>query len=264
MFSTSPTRPTTSTFALRPASAAISPTTAPAPAMSHFMSSIPPAGLMQMPPVSKVTPLPMNASGLAWLSPLPRAVPLHHHHARLVGAALRHAEQRAEAELLHLLRAEHLDLDAERAQRAAALRHLGRGRARWAARSTRSRVRNTPSATARSGAQAALAAAASAVSEVGALQLRLVLVLLRRAVAVEAVAAQQQRPARMRRRAARPEPRPRTPPRGSARQRAARAPPAASSVLRAAVRLAEPDRDHLRSRPAPGTAQMCRGLPFGP
>ena len=65
MFSTSPTRPTASTFALRPASAAISPTTAPAPAMSHFMSSMPPAGLMLMPPVSKVTPLPMKASGLA-------------------------------------------------------------------------------------------------------------------------------------------------------------------------------------------------------
>ncbi len=78
MFSTSPTRPTTSTFALRPASAAMAPITAPAPAMSHFMSSMPPAGLMEMPPVSKVTPLPTKASGLDLAPPflplpLPRA-----------------------------------------------------------------------------------------------------------------------------------------------------------------------------------------------
>ena len=32
--------------------------------MSNFMSSMPPAGLMEMPPVSKVTPLPMKAIGL--------------------------------------------------------------------------------------------------------------------------------------------------------------------------------------------------------
>ncbi len=55
--------PTASTLARRPASAAISPATTPAPAMSHFMSSMPPAGLMLMPPVSKVTPLPMKAIG---------------------------------------------------------------------------------------------------------------------------------------------------------------------------------------------------------
>ncbi len=79
MFSTSPTRPTASTLALRPASAAIRPTTVPAPAMSHFMSSMPPAGLMLMPPVSKVTPLPMKAQRLrpgaflrrSWRRPAP-------------------------------------------------------------------------------------------------------------------------------------------------------------------------------------------------
>ena len=31
--------------------------------MSHFMSSMPPAGLIEMPPVSKQTPLPISASG---------------------------------------------------------------------------------------------------------------------------------------------------------------------------------------------------------
>ncbi len=45
MFSTSPTSPTALTLALRPASAAIRPITVPAPAMSHFMSSMPPARL---------------------------------------------------------------------------------------------------------------------------------------------------------------------------------------------------------------------------
>ena len=124
--------PTTSAFALRPASAAISPITVPAPAMSHFMSSMPPAGLMEMPPVSKVTPLPMKASGLAAF--LPFGAPIHFITTMRgsCDAALRHAEQRAEAELLHLLRAEDLDLDAELGQRLAAFRafdrrqHVGR------------------------------------------------------------------------------------------------------------------------------------------
>ncbi len=39
--------------------------TAAAPAMSPFMSSIEPAGLIEMPPVSKTTPLPTKASGAA-------------------------------------------------------------------------------------------------------------------------------------------------------------------------------------------------------
>jgi hypothetical protein len=51
------------TFALRPASAIISPMTTLAPPMSHFMSSMPLAGLIEMPPVSKVTPLPTKAIG---------------------------------------------------------------------------------------------------------------------------------------------------------------------------------------------------------
>ena len=39
------------------------PYTAAAPAMSHFMSSMPWAGLIEMPPVSKQMPLPTSASG---------------------------------------------------------------------------------------------------------------------------------------------------------------------------------------------------------
>src|SRR6266404_4637799 len=63
MFSTRPTRPTALTRARRAARRRISPMTTPAPAMSHFMSHMPPAGLIEMPPVSKVTPLPIKASG---------------------------------------------------------------------------------------------------------------------------------------------------------------------------------------------------------
>ena len=98
--------------------------------MSHFMSSMPADGLMEMPPVSKVTPLPMNASG-AGASPfaglgalaLPPlllglgrpagAPPLHDHELGLPLRALADAEERAHAELLHLPLAQHLDLDAE-------------------------------------------------------------------------------------------------------------------------------------------------------
>ena len=63
MFSTRPMAPTALTFALRAASACISPTTQAAPPMSPFMSSMLPAGLMEMPPVSKQTPLPTKATG---------------------------------------------------------------------------------------------------------------------------------------------------------------------------------------------------------
>ena len=37
--------------------------------MSHFMSSMPAAGLIEMPPVSKVTPLPTNATGWSFAPP---------------------------------------------------------------------------------------------------------------------------------------------------------------------------------------------------
>ena len=63
MFSTRPSTPTALTRALRPASACMRPATAAAPPMSHFISSMPSAGLMEMPPVSKVTPLPTKAIG---------------------------------------------------------------------------------------------------------------------------------------------------------------------------------------------------------
>ena len=98
--------PTASTLALRAASACISPTTQAAPAMSPFISSMLAAGLIEMPPVSNVTPLPTKATGLP--SP-PAPFQRNHHHARFVLGALRDAEQRVHAELLHRLGLEHLD-----------------------------------------------------------------------------------------------------------------------------------------------------------
>ena len=63
MFSTKPTTPITFLAILRPANAAIAPVTAAAPRISNFMSSIPFGGFKEIPPVSKVTPLPTKASG---------------------------------------------------------------------------------------------------------------------------------------------------------------------------------------------------------
>jgi hypothetical protein len=100
MFSTRPIAPITLTFALRAASACMRPTTQAAPAMSPFMSSMLPAGLIEMPPVSKQTPLPTKAMGLlAGLA----AVPAHDDHAAVAFRPLRHAEQRAHAEFRHRL-----------------------------------------------------------------------------------------------------------------------------------------------------------------
>ena len=92
------------------------------PAMSHFMSSMPAAGLIEMPPVSKVTPLPIKASGAVCRRA--GAVPLHDDEPRRPGAALRDAEQRAHAEFAHRPLVEHLDLDAELLERP---RRVGKG-----------------------------------------------------------------------------------------------------------------------------------------
>ena len=55
--------PTTFFAKFRPAMAHIAPVTAAAPPISHFISSMPLAGFIEMPPVSKVTPFPTRAKG---------------------------------------------------------------------------------------------------------------------------------------------------------------------------------------------------------
>ena len=64
--------------------------------MSNFISSISAAGLSEMPPVSKVMPLPTSTTGA---SPLARAVVAQHDEAQRLGRALRHRQERAHAEL---------------------------------------------------------------------------------------------------------------------------------------------------------------------
>ena len=84
--------------------------------MSHFMSPMPAAGLIEMPPVSNVTPLPMKATGAAAGG---AAAMLHDDDAGRPDAALRDPEQRAHAELAHAVLVEHLDREAERGSEAA-------------------------------------------------------------------------------------------------------------------------------------------------
>ncbi len=124
MFSTRPMMPTALTFALRAASSCMRPTTQAAPAMSPFMSSMPAAGLSEMPPVSKVTPLPTKTIGSPPFGA--GALPLHHHDMTRLHAALPDGEQRIHAELCSVLRAEHLDLHAELGELLGALSELGR------------------------------------------------------------------------------------------------------------------------------------------
>ena len=115
MFSTRPMTPTALTLALRAASACIRPTTQAAPPMSPFMSSMPPAGLIEMPPVSKQTPLPTKATGCVALL---AAVPAHDHGAARPCRALRRRRAARPCRASSSPCVEHLDLDAELAQQA--------------------------------------------------------------------------------------------------------------------------------------------------
>ena len=63
MFSQLGIRPTTLMAGCSSASAAKVPSTLAAPPMSNFISSISAAGLMEIPPVSKVMPLPTSTTG---------------------------------------------------------------------------------------------------------------------------------------------------------------------------------------------------------
>ncbi len=124
MFSASAQTPTTLALALRPAIAAIAPATAPAPPMSHFIASIPSAGLIEMPPVSKVMPLPTRTTGVApALPPFQRIASSRD--GRTEPCA--DSEQGAHAELAHLLLVEHLELDPERLEPLAATLDEGLG-----------------------------------------------------------------------------------------------------------------------------------------
>ena len=126
MFSVAGTTPMTRIGAPSSAIARIAHATAAPPAMSSFIRSMPSAGLIEMPPVSNVMPLPTRPS----TGPRRRAGRLvpEDHQARRLAAAARDAEQQAHAELLDLLLVEDLDRDAAAARdrRAARVGELAR------------------------------------------------------------------------------------------------------------------------------------------
>ncbi|MCY1529762.1 hypothetical protein D9M68_649270 [compost metagenome] len=70
MFSQVGTTATTLSFRPISATAWMVPSTEAAPHMSYFISSMPSPGLSEMPPVSKVMPLPTSTTG-ACLAPAP-------------------------------------------------------------------------------------------------------------------------------------------------------------------------------------------------
>ena len=84
---------------------------------------MPAAGLIEMPPVSKTTPLPTSARGRL----VAAALPLHDDDLGRALRALPDGEQRAHAERLQLGLLQHLDLDAEVAQRLEPLGEVGGG-----------------------------------------------------------------------------------------------------------------------------------------
>src|ERR1700716_73925 len=127
MFSTSPIAPMALTLALRAASACMSPTTQAAPAMSPFMSSMPAAGLIEMPPGSKHTPLPMKATGAASrLPPVQRITATRPPRAGVRRRARADARQGVHAEPPRGGAVEHVDAHAEPLERAGPARELDR------------------------------------------------------------------------------------------------------------------------------------------
>ena len=110
MFSVVGTTPTTRIGAFSSAIARMAQTTAAPPAMSSFIRSMPSAGLIEIPPVSNVIPLPTRPrTGRLRRA---RRIVAQDDDPRRLAAAARHAEQQPHAEPLDLLLVEHLDADA--------------------------------------------------------------------------------------------------------------------------------------------------------
>src|SRR3989454_4001933 len=110
-FSVAGIRPTTFTFGLSTPRTSNAPSTAAAPDMSYFMSSMLCAGLIEMPPESNVTPLPISAIGAASAA-LPAPLVLEHDEPRLLLCTLRHREQCPHAFGLHRRAVQHRDAEA--------------------------------------------------------------------------------------------------------------------------------------------------------
>ena len=119
MFSTQGMKAVTASGGFNWAMARMAPIMAAPPDISYFIFSMPSEGLMEMPPVSKVTPLPTRPRCAAEAACL-RPVADDDERGRL-GAALRHAEQRAHAEAFEVAAFQYLALEP------LLLRHLARG-----------------------------------------------------------------------------------------------------------------------------------------
>ena len=101
--------PTTLIGAFSSEMARMAPMTAAPPAMSSFIRSMPSAGLMEMPPVSNVMPLPTSPrTGEAGA---PGGLWRHDDHARRFGAAAGNTEQQAHAQPFDLVFVEDFDLE---------------------------------------------------------------------------------------------------------------------------------------------------------
>ncbi len=136
--------------------------------MSHFMSSMPAAGLMLMPPVSNVTPLPMNAIGFAFAAPffpLPLPAPCHCMIATRGSCALPcdTPSSAPNPSFVSSLRPSTSTSSPSFSSASMRLANSG-GVSTFGGSLTRSRVRNTPSATAGSGAHACSTLAGSVTS----------------------------------------------------------------------------------------------------
>ena len=92
MFVVEPMRPTTLIGSSNRPIASMAPSTPAAPHMSNFIHSMPCAGLIEMPPESKHSPLPTSTIGFASFAPF---VVLEHDQLRLLRRALRDGEERA-------------------------------------------------------------------------------------------------------------------------------------------------------------------------
>ena len=122
IFSTAATTPMTGTVGFSSAIARIVPITVAPPDMSYFIASMPSAGLIEMPPVSNVMPLPTSASSSPFLPVFFAGV-----YRRTISFAgcsepIGNAQQRTHAELFHFGLVEDLAFEAD------LFRHLpGRG-----------------------------------------------------------------------------------------------------------------------------------------
>ena len=159
MFSTSPITPTTLALAFRVASACRRPTTQAAPPMSPFMSSMPAAGLIEMPPESKQTPLPRTTTGLARFA----RAPFHRMATRRLSRAdPRPTPSRAFMPSLAIAFSSRTVTSTPSVSSARARSANSVGNSTFGGSLTRSRAISTPSATAKRSCAAARAAATGA------------------------------------------------------------------------------------------------------